>query len=248
MGRRARHMNAKDAGASMVLDSRFLKLNDGDAIDAWPSRGTNVGATATTTLRPTYKKNQDSSHPAVQFVTNVTNRMLIDSGSADIFRNVSSGAIISVVKDFGTSTDAQRRIATFNTTTAGNVRHGIGSRFTTVGTCTFGRRADTDGAAVSTPTGAVTSPHIASAIALWGSNRLFSRNNGVSAASVGYASGAGLVANTASSTNTIGGVTTAVSRFWGNMYVIIAMAPIRSMPLINRIEQSMGFAFKIKTQ
>lgn len=42
MHRRARHLNARDAGATMVLDARFLSGNDGDAIQTWTSRTTST--------------------------------------------------------------------------------------------------------------------------------------------------------------------------------------------------------------
>lgn len=38
MHRRARHLNARDAGATMVLDARFISGSDGDAIGTWASR------------------------------------------------------------------------------------------------------------------------------------------------------------------------------------------------------------------
>lgn len=38
MHRRHRHLNARDAGATMVLDARFISGNDGDAIGTWSSR------------------------------------------------------------------------------------------------------------------------------------------------------------------------------------------------------------------
>lgn len=38
MHRRARHLNARDAGATMVLDARFISGSDGDAIGTWSSR------------------------------------------------------------------------------------------------------------------------------------------------------------------------------------------------------------------
>jgi hypothetical protein len=35
---RSRHLNARDAGATMVLDARFISGSDGDAIGTWASR------------------------------------------------------------------------------------------------------------------------------------------------------------------------------------------------------------------
>jgi hypothetical protein len=69
MHRRARHFNARDAGASLVLDSRFITgLADGDPVSTWSDRsGNNNSPTAVTTQRPLYKVNEQSGNPAVRF-------------------------------------------------------------------------------------------------------------------------------------------------------------------------------------
>lgn len=57
MHRRARHLNARDAGATMVLDARFIAGNDGDAVGTWESRTTSTYnfTQATTANKPLLK-------------------------------------------------------------------------------------------------------------------------------------------------------------------------------------------------
>jgi hypothetical protein len=57
MRARQRHLNARDAGATMVLDARFLSGSDGDAIQTWTSRtsATYNMSQATSTKRPLLK-------------------------------------------------------------------------------------------------------------------------------------------------------------------------------------------------
>jgi hypothetical protein len=72
MHRRARHFNARDAGAVLVLDSRFIRgLADGDLASTWENRlESGVDATASGSLRPTYKTNQLNGNPVLRFFGN----------------------------------------------------------------------------------------------------------------------------------------------------------------------------------
>jgi hypothetical protein len=67
--RRARHLNPSHAGASLVLDSRYITgLSDGDAISTWSDRSGNANdATSTGTVRPTYKAAIQGGQPVVRF-------------------------------------------------------------------------------------------------------------------------------------------------------------------------------------
>lgn len=66
MHRRARHLNPRDAGATSALDARFLSgLNDGDGITTWTSRtGSNSPTQATANNKPLYKVNIQGGCPA----------------------------------------------------------------------------------------------------------------------------------------------------------------------------------------
>lgn len=68
MRARQRHFNAKDAGATLVLDARFLTANNNDAIGTWTSRtGINNATQATVARKPTYKVNMSGGQPALYF-------------------------------------------------------------------------------------------------------------------------------------------------------------------------------------
>ncbi len=70
MHRRARHFNARDAGAPLVLDSRFITgLTDGDPVSTWSDRsGNGHDATqATSGSKPTFLTAQQGGCPAVDF-------------------------------------------------------------------------------------------------------------------------------------------------------------------------------------
>lgn len=70
MGRRVRHLNARDAGATLVLDSRFITgLNDNDAVATWSDRSINGNnATQGTSVnRPLFKTAIQGGNPVVRF-------------------------------------------------------------------------------------------------------------------------------------------------------------------------------------
>lgn len=79
MRARHRHFNAQAAGATLVLDARFLTANDNDAIETWTSRtGINNATQATAASRPTYKINMSGGQPALFFDGN---DLMVFSGS-----------------------------------------------------------------------------------------------------------------------------------------------------------------------
>jgi hypothetical protein len=67
MHRRARHLNAKDAGAVLVLDSRFITgLANNDLVDPWTDRVSAINYTITTSAnRPVYKTAVQGGQPMV---------------------------------------------------------------------------------------------------------------------------------------------------------------------------------------
>jgi hypothetical protein len=69
MHRRARHFNARDAGASLVLDSRFITgLSDGDPVSTWSDRsGNGNNATSSGGARPLYVTTIQGGQPVVRF-------------------------------------------------------------------------------------------------------------------------------------------------------------------------------------
>lgn len=70
MHRRARHLNAKAAGAGLVLDARRISgLNDGDAVSTWNdvSGNGNNGTQADAAKKPLYNVNQFGGSPGILF-------------------------------------------------------------------------------------------------------------------------------------------------------------------------------------
>lgn len=67
--RRQRHLNPRDAGAVLVLDSRFIAgLSDNDPISTWYDRSRlNNNATQSGTARPVYKTSIQGGQPVVRF-------------------------------------------------------------------------------------------------------------------------------------------------------------------------------------
>ena len=69
MRARQRHFNPRDAGAAMALDSRFLGLNDNNAVTTITSRtGNNSPTQATASLKATFKTAIQGGQPIVRFV------------------------------------------------------------------------------------------------------------------------------------------------------------------------------------
>lgn len=67
---RQRHLNARDAGASMVLDSRFITgLADDDVVTTWPDRSRNGYSPTQSTAdkKPKFKTGVSGGQPTVRF-------------------------------------------------------------------------------------------------------------------------------------------------------------------------------------
>lgn len=69
MRARHRHFNAAHCGGDLLLDSRYLALNNNDAVSSWTNRAnsSNNAAQATAANQPTYQTNQLNGNPAVSF-------------------------------------------------------------------------------------------------------------------------------------------------------------------------------------
>jgi hypothetical protein len=92
MRARQRHFNARDAGATLVLDARRISgLNDGDGVQTWPdiSRNANDATQATSGNRPVYKTAIQGGCPVVRFTKASTHYLRTSAGpfgtSAGIF-------------------------------------------------------------------------------------------------------------------------------------------------------------------
>lgn len=83
MRARQRHFNARDAGATLVLDARRISgLNDGDGVQTWAdiSRNANDATQATSANRPVYKTSIQGGCPVVRFTKSSTHFMRTSTG------------------------------------------------------------------------------------------------------------------------------------------------------------------------
>lgn len=66
---RNRHFNARHAGASLVLDSRFIDQADNSEVSSWADRSTNAHTIQQTTQanRPTFQTAEMNGNPVVRF-------------------------------------------------------------------------------------------------------------------------------------------------------------------------------------
>ena len=70
MRARQRHLNPKTAGATMVLDSRYVSgLSDADPVSTWTDRSGNgySPTQATAVNKPTFKISQQGGNPTIRF-------------------------------------------------------------------------------------------------------------------------------------------------------------------------------------
>lgn len=98
MRARQRHLNARDAGALLVLDSRFITgLSDTDPVSTWPDRSRNANnATSTSTNRPTYKVNELNGNPILSFDGIDDKMSLLPVAAAGVWQS------ITIIKKSGT--------------------------------------------------------------------------------------------------------------------------------------------------
>lgn len=106
MHRRSRHLNPKDAGAFLALDSRFISgVSDGSSISSWTSRtGSNDVSQATSGNQPVYKTNVYSGQPSVRFTKSSLQHMRTGNGPFGTTSNIWLLAVASVNNTTGTAT------------------------------------------------------------------------------------------------------------------------------------------------
>lgn len=247
--RRARHLNPKHAGATVVLDSRFLSgFANGDPVGTWAGRGASSG-TATGTARPTY---QDGSSDkiggnAVVKFDGSNDLVAIDSTGLAVFKNAASGLLLFVGVDdnvSGGATSGHTYVYFSNNITS--ARLGIEYVKSTSKLLTGARRIDGDSAVSVTANGSASSPFIASSLANWSGNSLVLSVNGSPGSSVAFSSGGGSTSNTNSSLARIGAYLTGTDFMPGRACQVLAISPAPSSPCIKRLNHSAAFSFKIQ--
>lgn len=97
MRARQRHLNPKDAGATIVLDARFLNQADNSSVSTWTNRTGANNFTASDSGQPlTFKTNSINGQPAVLFNLATNNGLKCDIAGGNWYSN--SRIFLSVIK------------------------------------------------------------------------------------------------------------------------------------------------------
>jgi len=80
MRERHRHFNARDAGATVVLDARFLAVAHGDPVSTWTSRSGSNSPTGSSTTRPAFESVSGlNGQPTVKFTAASQHKLVFGS-------------------------------------------------------------------------------------------------------------------------------------------------------------------------
>jgi hypothetical protein len=98
MRARHRHLNARDLGARLVLDSRYIDQSDNTAVSTWSDRsGTASDATQTNaTFQPTFQTAEFGGNGVVRF--DGSNDFFSVAGAVGLLRNISGATLTVMVK------------------------------------------------------------------------------------------------------------------------------------------------------
>jgi hypothetical protein len=256
MRARHRHFNARDAGAALCLDARFISgLSDGNAVSTWSDRSRNAADAVQSTAanQPEYKTAIQGGQPVVRF-----------SGSADangdffpmttplatVFKNKGYGLVLAVNKDTNPTGGAEQHTVFYNSNgTSGASTRCIlrtrdlgGNRFQSVS-----RRQDGDSASFATATPSDSDWHILASEQEWTNNINRLRIDYTSRVTSTFSSGGGSTSNTDSLNVEIGS---------GNNGPGINAAPIdlgqlvvlneaSTEAIVKRLHHHAAFSFKI---
>jgi len=99
MRARHRHFNARDAGAALCLDARFISgLSDGNAVSTWSDRSRNAANAVQNTAvnQPEYKIAIQGGQPVVRFSGSF---FPMTTPLASVLKNIGFGLILATAKD-----------------------------------------------------------------------------------------------------------------------------------------------------
>jgi hypothetical protein len=248
MHRRARHLNARHAGAGLVLDARRLTgLNDGGAVSTWSdASGNGWDATGTSTSRPLYKTAIQGGQPVLRFDGLDDNLQITASGAIDFSKNVGGITAIAVCVESSITGDGFHQILFFSKNASGLTRFGLYTRNnSTSGSFCGARRLDADSVTFSNTAGTVSSFFVLSGVANFASGNVSSGKNGIQAIAASLPS-SGNTSNTSSTAVRVGATDASTNRFFGDCGIIVAINSIISSGLKKRLEHSAAFSFKIQ--
>ena len=121
MGRRHRHLNPVNAGATLALDSRFLFASNGDLVSTWPSRQGGIPGTAAGSWQPIFQTGIIGGNPAL-FFDGSGNRIV---ASISVTSNaVTALWVLRKTSYVGGASAYSRTGSLWNKTNTGNVDYG----------------------------------------------------------------------------------------------------------------------------
>lgn len=248
MTRRARHLNARHAGAGLVLDARRLTgLNDGDAVSTWADvSGNGWDATSSSTQRPLYKTSIQGGQPVLRFDGSNDILSCAAAGAKDYTKDKGYIYAFFVLKDSAPTSGDSNHEVLFISTTAFASRTTVRSRHGGVSQLVFtGRRLDADIIITTASAGDASSFCTAVARQVTSSGVASISKSGAVTATSAFAS-SGNTSNTTSAFFNIGSGSAGGSRLNGDIGFLSIIASQLSASLIKRLDHSAAFSFKIQ--
>jgi len=231
MRARQRHLNAKAAGASVVLDSRYITgLSDGSNVSSWSDRSGNSNNATTASNYPTYETNEQAGNPVVRFVSSSSTRL---SCSSAAFTGSGSRFLMAAYKSTSTGTY-------INTAAGQGGVNSTGTWFAIAARTQFATGDPYIGCFGADTQNNKSTPDNAWKVATgaYDGTTLYARKNSSEIDSVNR------TLNTNNSALQVGYVNNA-EYFNGDIAYVAAGGVAYSLPLLRRLEHSIGFSFKI---
>lgn len=247
--RRNRHLNPASAGATMVLDARFITgASNNTTVQTWNSRPI-----------ATISASQSTSGSRALYLDSTINGMpgMVFDGSDDYYEvsdlsmTANKSAMWSLVVGVcSTIGDAiQYGLFTSSGTASGGNR--FSQRLADASNQRFTaslRRLDADSNVVTSTAGATTSPMVGIVSSDFTNNVGSSSRNGGTATTVAYSSGGGSGPTTNALVSRIGAVTNISGRLNGKLGQVLFMPTLPSASLAKRLRHCAAFSFKIISQ
>jgi hypothetical protein len=244
MSRRHRHLNARDLGAKLVLDARYIDQSDNTAVSTWADRsGNGYDATQTNgTFQPTFQTAEFGGNGVVRF--DGSNDFLNANGAAGVLRNVGGGTLFGVFKfnafhtgvvlifTSGTSTSATRLGIAVTALTNGE--HQLG-----------GRRLDADSFVTLRAQANSNNPRIMTGVADYANSDAFLFLESTQVVSNTNFQTAGNTSNTDSQSVQVGAVSAASQYLNGDIGQALAFNTALTASQRKRVEHAAAFSFKI---
>lgn len=244
MHRRARHLNARHAGAGLVFDARRITgLADGNSITTWndsSGNGWDAGQ-SNSALKPLYKVDVQGGQPGVLF-DGTNDIMTITAGGALAYsQNKGYLSIFGVARDTNPSNASTPHGIIAFTGGTGNTRAGLFARLTSVAGVQSGvRRLDADSLVSSASAGVTTSFFVGRSESRFANGTTRASRNGVQTATAAL-SGSSNTSNTASTVINVGQLLV------GHICCAFVIAADIPAPLVKRLEHSLAFSFKLQS-